>query len=571
MRQAQQNRQARVIRAAQSVLQNLGVHQTDSAPPSIQHYHHTHRDQFETRGDCYSHLGARPWGRAAKVRWSAKDVVWKLILEGLCRSTRLYTHREIGERVLSRAKALELSEERTASLGIKDLSARSVRYRLQKYGLRSLKTGPKNSPKSDNSSQEGSKNKSTFELRSKNQEKNSTVEPTSSSSSPSHSSTEGKNNIVSVPKSFSEPEKEPELVKGPDFEGNTWWWGRFTHTQKLDRMKIIEEGGPDWDCYRAVVYGMARVGHVVRCKVKGKAQDFEITDTLYYTLHEGNQRDLTIVDVKKIETRHGRPLSWDRTWSMLYRFKTPAFYTGVLKPYRNGDDWQACIPGHGVKVGDEIYGIGWRAWTQGFGYHMESTGDDFRRVRVTHILRRTTTENYPYVADGLLVTMAKTQMVGNGSWHQRGLPTRSKLCRSFRNYTHWEKDHDRPGDQVPEKAPKPVGLTMIPTGKIWKDVEFPDMENYGYAKRDQFMAAYRRAMSQSRNAPWTGKVLGDVQVGGLFYGWSDESASYEGVMEVNEVLGRCRDRQGRKVTKVKARESRKSIAEKRNYIPTPPS
>ena len=372
MRQAHsRNRQARVIRAAQSVLQNLGVHQTDSAPPSIQHYHHTHRDQFETRGDCYSHLGARPWGRAAKVRWSAKDVVWKLILEGLCRSTRLYTHREIGERVLSRAKALELSEERTASLGIKDLSARSVRYRLQKYGLRSLKTGPKNSPKSDNSSQEGSKNKSTFELRSKNQEKNSTVEPTSSSSSPSHSSTEGKNNIVSVPKSFSEPEKEPELVKGPDFEGNTWWWGRFTHTQKLDRMKIIEEGGPDWDCYRAVVYGIARVGHVVRCKVKGKAQDFEITDTLYYTLHEGNQRDLTIAGVKKIETRPGRPQSWDRTWSTLYRYKTPACHMGVLKPYRNGDDWEACIPGHGVKVGDEIYGIGWRAWNWGSGYHID--------------------------------------------------------------------------------------------------------------------------------------------------------------------------------------------------------
>ena len=360
-------------------------------------------------------------------------------------------------------------------------------------------------------------------------------------------------------------------MKGPDFKGNTWWWGRFTHTLKLDRMYMIEEGGPDWDCYRVVVYGMARVGHVVRCKVKGKAQDFEITDTRYYTLHEGNQRDLTIAGVKKIETRPGRPQSWDRTWSTLYRFKTPACHMGVLKPYRNGDDWQACIPGHGVKVGDEIYGIGWRAWNWGSGYHMESTGDDFRRVRVTHILSRTTTENYPYVADGLLVTMAKTQMVGNGSWHQRGLQTRSVLCRSFRNSKHWEKDHDRPGDQVPEKAPKPVGLTMIPTGNIWKDVKVPDMENYGYAKRDQFMAAYRRAMSQSRNAPWTGKVLGDVQVGGLFYGWSDESASYEGVMEVNEVLGRCRDRQGRKVTKVKARESRKSIAEKRNYIPTPPS
>ena len=168
MRQAQQNRPAKVIEAARSVLQDLGVEHTDSAPSSIQRYHHTHRDQFETRGECYSYLGAKPWGRAAKVRWSAKDVLWNLLLAGLCRSTRRYTHKEIGERVLARAKAYGLSEERSAKAGLKNLSARSVRYRLRKYGLRSLKTGPKNSPKSDTFSQEGPKKQTYIELHSKN-------------------------------------------------------------------------------------------------------------------------------------------------------------------------------------------------------------------------------------------------------------------------------------------------------------------------------------------------------------------------------------------------------------------
>lgn len=117
----------------------------------------------------------------------------------------------------------------------------------------------------------------------------------------------------------------------------------------------------------------------------------------------------------------------------------------------------------------------------------------------------------------------------------------------------WDATYTTIGrDRVPEKSKMPVG-------RIWRDVKFPDMENYGLSNRDLFVADYWSAMRQHRIAPWKGRVLGDIQVGELFYGWSFTCSTDRKVLEVIEVIRRCRDRQGRKVTRVKTRESSKNI------------
>ena len=425
MRQAQQNRQAKVIEAAQSALQDLGVHQTDSAPPSIQRYHHTHRDQFETRGECYSHLGAKPWGRAAKGRWAAKEVIWNLLLAGLCRSVRRYTHKEIGERVLARAKAYGLSEKQVSKAGIKNLSARSVRYRLHKYGLRSLKTGPKNSPKSDTFSQEGPKKQIYVELCSKTEEGVSTT----TSSSPGSLIPEVI--LDSVSERFS-PEK---LDRG---NPEKHWWGKLIPTTRfeLDLPDLFYNNSDKW---LLLVYGACHPGHTVRVNARGKHEDVEVLKVIRRFPHHQNGRDLTLCEFWSTTPKNGKYKKW-------------------------------------VKVEQR--------------------------------------DTVPQSWDKTYTTIVR--------------------------------------DKVSEKAKMPVGT-------IWKDVRGPDMVDYGIENSRQFMEDYWLAMKQSRIAPWTGRVLGDVQVGGLFYGWDRGCSADKGVMEVTEVTRRCRDRQGRKVTRVMARMSSTKI------------
>lgn len=137
------SRQSKVVEAAKSALQDLGVHQTDSAPPSIQNYHNRHWDQYASRGECYSDLGGRSWGREKRINWAARREVWTAILKGLCRSSRMYSYREIGERVLPRAKALGLTEDQITTLKLRNLGAEATRKRVKRYGLNTRKTACK--------------------------------------------------------------------------------------------------------------------------------------------------------------------------------------------------------------------------------------------------------------------------------------------------------------------------------------------------------------------------------------------------------------------------------------------
>ncbi len=422
------SRQSKVVEAAQSVLGSLGIDRTDSAPPSIQHYHHQHRDQYGSRRECYSDLGGRAWGREAKGRWSAKGVLWKIILKGLCRSVRRYTHQEIGERVLARAKALGLNEEQVATAGLKDLSARSVRYRLRKYGLNSLKTGPKNSPKSDTFSKEGSKKQTYILLHSKNQDRRSSIESTSTPSSPTTLKTELKVNSVS--ERFS-----PEKLEHGNPE--KYWWGRLTPSSRFQRdLPYFQFKEGPWV---VLVYGACHPGHTVRVDSKGEPLDIEVRAVIRRFSHYQNGRDLTLCTFwshkpengpfkkwKKVEQRDTVPRSWDQTYSTIGR------------------------------------------------------------------------------------------------------------------------------DKVPEKSKMPVGT-------IWKDVSSPDMDIFRWESREAFMKAYHQYRKDLTTAAWEGYVLGEVQVGGLFYGWSRECSIDQSVMEVTEVIRRCRDRQGRKMLRVKARMSSTKI------------
>ena len=127
-----------------------GIRTGCSAPWPIQQHLHKNRHKYKSPRHGYSELGSIKWGRDARRRWTAKDILWRFLLEGLCRSKRLYTHKEIGDRILSRARAAGLTEEQIEGAGLKDLDSRAVRYRLRKYGLKSRRTSSFSRPKSDN-------------------------------------------------------------------------------------------------------------------------------------------------------------------------------------------------------------------------------------------------------------------------------------------------------------------------------------------------------------------------------------------------------------------------------------
>ena len=203
----------------------------------------------------------------------------------------------MGERIVARARAYEMTDEQVESMGRVNLTAIQVKYRVHKWGLARLHRlshpshykgnnrpgrSSQRANSRDNFCHKSIKEQAYYSQRGKNPSKKtprqSSIPPQTSVSAPDHSSHRVGNRLVS-----------PLKAKSGSQEGR-WWWGRLTHISQHPNpyTHLHLRFGMDFERFFATVYGLARKGDRVRVKLRGQGQDFEdrSSDPLYDALPE---------------------------------------------------------------------------------------------------------------------------------------------------------------------------------------------------------------------------------------------------------------------------------------------